>query len=108
MFVRLPKPIADYVDAIHRLDVEGMVRPFASDGAVHHQGRRHQGPLAIRTWVQETSAADGTVFTPDTVCHETGRIVVEGVRTGGLESSPRRFVLTFDLEGDAIRTLEIP
>lgn len=107
MFVKLPKPIADYVDAIARRDVEGMVQPFATDGVVSHDGRRHQGHLAIRTWIQETAAANGTIFTPDTVCHETGRIVVEGVKAGAFEGSPRRFVLGFDLDGDSIRAMEI-
>ncbi|KDP95888.1 hypothetical protein ER13_06370 [Brevundimonas sp. EAKA] len=107
MYVRLPNPIADYVDAIARGDVEGMVQPFAADGVVvSDDGRRHQGRPAIRTWIQETSAANGTVLTPDTLCHETSRIVVEGVKTGDFEGSPRRFVLAFELDGGAIKTME--
>ena len=107
MFVKLPNPVAAYVDAIARRDVEGVVQLFAADGVVTDDGRRHKGRLAIRTWVQETSAANGTVLTPDTVCYETGRVVVEGLKAGDFEGSPRRFVLAFDLDGDAIKTMEI-
>jgi SnoaL-like domain len=107
MFVRLPHPIADYVDAIARRDVEGMVQTFAADGAVNDRGSRHQGRQAVRAWIENTSAANGTVFTPDTLCHETGKIVVEGVKAGDFEGSPRRFVLAFELDGDVIKTMEI-
>jgi hypothetical protein len=107
MFVRLPQPISDYVDAVARRDVEGMVQTFAADGAVNHGGRRHQGHQAVRAWIQDTSAANGTVFIPDTLCHETGKIVVEGVKAGDFAVSQRRFVLAFELDGDAIKTMEI-
>lgn len=107
MFVKLPKPIADYVDARARRDVDGMVQPFAADAVVRDDGQQHQGRPAIRTWVQQATIAQPGALTPDTVCYETGRIVVEGVRTGVFEGSPRRFALAFDLEGDAIRTMEI-
>lgn len=107
MFVKLPNPVAAYVDAIARRDVEGIVQLFAADGVVTDDGRSHRGHLAIRTWIQETSAANGTVLTPDTVCYETGKVVVEGVKAGDFEGSPRRFALAFDLDGDTIRTMEI-
>lgn len=107
MYVKLPDPIAQYVEAIARGDVEAMVHPFAADAVVSDGGRTHQGHPEIRTWIQETSAADGTVLTPDTLCYETGKIVVEGVKAGDFEGSPRRFVLAFELDGDAIKTLEI-
>ncbi len=103
----LPKPIADYVEANARLDVDGMLRPFAADPLVLDNGARHEGRAALRTLLEEAVVRVRAVFTPDTVRHEAGQVVVEGPAHGDFKGSPLRFTYRFSLENDAIKALEI-
>lgn len=103
----LPKPIAAYVDANADLDVDGMLKPFAADAVVHDDGGRHQGHAELKTWLEEAVVAAKAIFTPDTVRHENGQVVVEGPAHGDFKGSPIRFTFCFTLDRDAIKTLEI-
>jgi hypothetical protein len=47
------------------------------------------------------------IFTPDTIRHEDGQVVVEGPARGDFKGSPIRFTYRFTLENDAIKALEI-
>jgi hypothetical protein len=47
------------------------------------------------------------IFTPDTVRHEDGQVVVEGPAHGDFEGSPIRFTYRFTLGNEAIQALEI-
>lgn len=103
----LPKPIADYVEANARLDADGMLKAFAADAVVEDDGGRHSGQAELRTWLEQATIAARAVFTPDTVRHEEGQVVVEGPTHGDFEGSPIRFTLRFTLQDDAIQALEI-
>ena len=103
----LPKPITDYIEANARLDVDGMLKPFAADALVLDNGRRHEGHVALRTLLEEEVVAAKAIFTPDTVRHEKGQIVVEGPAHGDFPGSPLRFTYRFSLANDAIQALEI-
>jgi hypothetical protein len=103
----LPKPIAAYVEANAELDVDGMLMPFAADAVVCDDGGRHQGHAELRAWLEEAVIAAKAIFTPDTVRHQNGQVVVEGPAQGDFKGSPIRFTFCFTLESDAIQTLEI-
>lgn len=103
----LPKPIADYVEANARLDVDGMLKPFATDAVIVDNGHRHEGYAEIRTLFEEEVVAVKAIFTPDGVRRENGKIVVEGPAHGDFEGSPIRFTYDFTLKNDTIKTLEI-
>jgi hypothetical protein len=103
----LPKPIADYVEANARLDVNGMLKPFAADALVLDNGVRHEGHAELRTLLEEAVVGTKAIFTPDTVRHEKGQVVVEGPARGDFKGSPLRFTYRFSLENDAIKALEI-
>ena len=103
----LPKPIADYVAANARLDVDAMLRPFAADAVVLDNGGRHEGHTEVRTLLEEAVVAAKAIFTPDTVRHENGQVVVEGPAHGDFKGSPIRFTFRFTLEDGAIEALEI-
>ena len=103
----LPKPIADYVEANARLDVDGMLKPFAADAVVLDNGGRHEGHAEVRTLLEEAVVAAKAIFTPDTVRHENGQVVVEGPAHGDFKGSPIRFTFRFTLENGAIEALEI-
>jgi hypothetical protein len=103
----LPKPIAAYVEANAELDVDGMLQPFAADAVVYDDGGHHRGHTELRTWLEEAVIAAKAIFTPDTVRHENGQVVVEGPAHGDFKGSPIRFTFCFTLQSDAIKTLEI-
>ena len=103
----LPAPIAAYVEANVRLDVDGMLEPFAADAVVHDNGAVHHGLAGIRTLLEEAVVPAKAIFTPDTVRHENGQVVVEGPAHGDFPGSPIRFTYRFTLDNDAITTLEI-
>jgi ketosteroid isomerase-like protein len=103
----LPKPIADYVDANKRLDIEAMLMPFADDAVILDNGQRFTGLAAIRTLFEEEVIPVKAIFTPDSVRHENGNIIVEGPAHGDFKGSPIRFTYDFTLENNAITMLDI-
>lgn len=105
--IELPKPIADYVEANARLDVDGMLKPFSANAVILDNGKRFEGHAEMRTLLEEAVVGAKAIFTPDTVRHEDDQVVVEGPAHGDFPGSPLRFTYGFTLENDAIKTLEI-
>ena len=105
--IELPKPIADYVAANARLDVDGMLSPFTSDAVLFADGGRHEGYAGMRALFEEAVIPVKAIFTPDAVQHESGQVVVKGPADGDFPGSPIRFTYRFTLENDAIKVLEI-
>lgn len=105
--LRAPKPITDYVEANARLDVDGMLKPFATDAVLLDNGRRLEGHAELRKLFEDEVVAVKAIFVPDAVRHEGGQIVAEGPAHGDFKGSPIRFTYRFTLENDAIKTLEI-
>ncbi|MET0389703.1 MAG: nuclear transport factor 2 family protein [Polyangiales bacterium] len=102
-----PKPIADYVEANAQLNLAGMLKPFAADAVVLDNGARHEGHVELKTLLEEAVIGAKAIFTPDTVSHTNGQVVVEGPAHGDFKGSPIRFTYRFTLENDAIKALEI-
>lgn len=107
MIADLPKPISDYVQANARLDLDGMLRPFAPDAVVQDDGGRHEGTDALRRWIQDATIASAAIFTPDTVRHQDGLVILEGPTHGNFAGSPLRFTLRFGIDDEHIRSLDI-
>lgn len=107
MSIDLPGPIADYVSANARLDVDGMVKPFVRDAVFVDNGKRFEGQAAIRKLFDEEVLPVKAIFTPDTLREEDGQVVVEGPARGDFPGSPLRFTYRFTLVGGAIETLEV-
>jgi len=103
----LPTPVAEYVEANAQLDLDGMLKPFAADAVVHDISTVHQGHAEIRALLEEAVIPAKAIFTPDTVRHEDGQVVVEGPAHGDFPGSPIRFTYRFTLENDAIKALGI-
>jgi ketosteroid isomerase-like protein len=107
MPIDLPKPIADFVQANARLDVDGMVKPFTPDAVILDNGKRFEGQDEARSLFDDEVVPVKAIFTPDAVRHEDDQIVLEGPAHGDFKGSPIRFTYRFTLEGDAIKGLEI-
>ncbi|QAY75603.1 nuclear transport factor 2 family protein [Sphingosinicella sp. BN140058] len=106
MSIDLPGPIADYVKANARLDVDGMVKPFLTDALFIDNGKRFEGHAAIRKLFEEEVVPVKAIFTPDTLREDNGQVVVEGPAHGDFPGSPLRFTYRFTLVDGAIETLE--
>lgn len=103
----LPRPIAAYVEANARLDVDGMLKPFTRDAVLIDNGKRLEGHAKLRTLFEDEVVAVRAIFTPETVRHENGQFIVEGPAHGDFPGSPIHFTYRFTLENDAIKALEI-
>lgn len=107
MTIHLPKPIADYVEANARLDIDGMVKPFLRDAVFIDNGKHFEGQAAIRHLFEKEVVPVKAIFTPDTVRDDDGDVVVEGPAHGDFPGSPLRFTYRFTLVDGAIRTVEV-
>lgn len=107
MSLELPPPIADFVEANARLDVDAMLKPFAADTVVLDNGGRHEGHAELRALFEEAFIPVKAIFIPDSVRQQNGKVVVEGPAHGEFPGSPIRFTYAFTLEDDAIKALEI-
>ena len=106
MPMTLPTPIADYVEANGRLDLEGMLASFLQNAVFIDNGKRYEGLAEIRRLLKQEAIAVKAIFTPDTVRGEGGDVVLEGPAHGEFPGSPLRFTYRFTLAQDAIKTLE--
>ena len=102
----LPNPIADFVEANARLDIDGMLKPFLRDAVFIDNGKHFEGQAAIRQLFEKEVIPVKAIFTPETVREEGGDVVVEGPAHGTFPGSPIRFTYRFTLANDAIQTLE--
>ena len=103
----LPPPIAAYVEANARLDLDAMLAPFAQDAVVLDDGGRHEGKEALAAWIQAATLDNKAVFAPDAWREEDGLVVVEGLTRGDFKGSPIRFTFRFTLVDGAIAAVEI-
>jgi hypothetical protein len=107
MSIDLPTPIADYVEANARLDLDSMLKPFRRDAAFIDNGKRFEGQAAIRHLLEEEVIPVKAIFTPDTLRESGGDFVVEGPAHGDFPGSPLRFTYRFTLVDGAIKALEV-
>lgn len=107
MPIALPKPIADYVAANARLDIDGMMKPFLRDAVFIDNGKRFEGQAAIRQLFEDDVIPVKAIFVPDAVRHAGDEVVVEGPAHGEFPGSPLRFTYRFALVDGAIKTIEV-
>ena len=107
MSLDLPKPIADYIEANARLDLDGMLKPFVADAVFIDNGKRFEGQTAIRHLLEEEVIPVKAIFTPDVVRKEGGDVVIEGPARGDFPGSPLRFTYRFTLVSGAIKMLKV-
>lgn len=107
MTSELPSPIADFVEANARLDLDGMMKSFAADAVFLDNGKRFEGHAEIRSLLKEMVVDLKAIFTPDAVRHEDEVVVVEGPAHGNFPGSPIRFTYRVELGGDAIKTMDV-
>lgn len=107
MSLNLAKPIAEFIEANARLDIEGMTKPFSPDAVLLDNGKTFAGQAAIRRLFNEEVLPVKAIFTPETMRQEDGTVVLEGPGHGNFPGSPIRFIYRFTLTDNAIKNLEI-
>lgn len=106
MSLNIPKPVAEYIEANARLDLEGMMKHFAKDTVFIDNGKHYVGLSKIRQLLEEEAIAVKAIFEPDTAREENGDFILEGPAHGDFPGSPLRFTYRFTMAQDAIKTLE--
>ncbi|WP_295214474.1 nuclear transport factor 2 family protein [uncultured Brevundimonas sp.] len=103
----LPSPIADYVEANARLDLDGMIKTFAAEAVLLDNGKRFKGHGEIRALLKTMVIDLKAIFTPDAVRHEGPAVVMEGPAQGDFPGNPIRFTYRVEFDGDVIKTMEV-
>jgi ketosteroid isomerase-like protein len=104
--IDLAEPIADFVEANARLDIDGMMKPFLCDAVFIDNSKHFEGKAAIRKLFEEEVIPVKAIFEPDTVREVGGDIIVEGPAHGNFPGAPLRFTYRFTLVDGSIKTLE--
>jgi len=106
MTTNLPEPVAAYLSANNRHDIETMLVPFATDPVVKDEGQERRGRAAIREWMEETRRSQPVLEVAEIVNQGSSTIVTASVSTksGG---APARLRFAFKLDGRQIAHLEI-
>ena len=107
MPVRLPPPIALYVEAENAGDVESLSECFAPDAVVRDERHTYEGLAAIKSWKAETKRKYQHTVEPLALARKGDRIVVTSRLTGNFPGSPIEVEFVFKLDGDKIASLEI-
>jgi hypothetical protein len=107
MPVDLPPPIAAYIAAENRGDMDALADCFAKDAVVRDESKTIKGLAAIKQWKAETTRKYQHKIEPLTLAYEEDKIVVNNRLTGNFPGSPIELEFVFTLEGYKIVSLEI-
>jgi hypothetical protein len=103
----LPEPVAAYLAAANRHDVEAVLSTFGEDACVADEGRERHGPTELRAWIEDTT----TKYAPTTevlaIAGTTRQPVVTARVSGTFPGSPLDLTYAFVLEDDRIVRLAI-
>jgi len=107
MPIRLPDPIARYVQIANSGTAEAAAECFAPDATVRDEGQTHEGVAAIRNWMAATKQKYGHTIAPLELEQRDDRSVLKARLTGNFPGSPITVNFSFRLAGGRIRALEI-
>ena len=107
MTIALTGPVAAFFDAERSGDLEALARCFGERATVRDEGRRIQGPDAIRRWMKDAKAKYHHTAEPLAVSHRDGTTVVTARVAGAFPNSPLDLEHVFVVEGWRVVSLEI-
>jgi ketosteroid isomerase-like protein len=107
MSIDLPTPIAIYVDAENRGDVEALAQCFSEDAVVRDEDQTIQGLAAIKQWKAETRKKYQHTVEPLACAQKGGKTIVTNRLTGNFPGSPIELEFVFTLDGNKIVALDI-
>jgi hypothetical protein len=107
MSVDVPTPIALYIAADNRGDIEALTECFAEHAVVRDQGQTIEGLDAIKRWKVETKRKYRYTVEPLSSTQKDEKTIVTSRVTGNFPGSPIDLQFIFGLDGDKIASLEI-
>lgn len=103
----LPKPIARYIAAVNRGDIEALAECFAGNAVVRDENQTMEGLAAITRWMAETKEKYQNTMEPLASVPKEGQTIVTNRLSGNFPGSPIELEFVFTLNGDKITSLEI-
>jgi ketosteroid isomerase-like protein len=103
----LPTPIAIYIDAENRGDMEALAQCFTEDAVVRDEGETIEGLAAIKQWKAETRKKYQHTIEPLASVQKDDKTIVTNRLTGNFPGSPIELEFVFTLDGNKITLLEI-
>lgn len=103
----LPAPVAAYLEASNRHDIDAMLTPFSTTATVKDEGQERQGTVALREWMEETIRNYQPTVEILDVTGTDGGTVVTGRVSGTFPGSPVDLRYAFTLADEKISRLEI-
>ena len=107
MSIDLPPPIAIYIAAENRDDIEALEQCFVNDAVVRDENQTIEGLDAIKQWKAETKRKYQHTIEPLSVEQKEGKTIVTNRLTGNFPGSPIELEFVFTLKGYKIVSLEI-
>jgi SnoaL-like domain len=104
-------PVAAYVEATNRFDLEGLVELFADDALVNDQLRDCWGKPAIREWAERDIVGQSLTMDVTTVIEHYGHFIVTANVRGKFDMTglpdPLAYAFYFTAHGERIVQLII-
>ncbi len=107
MSIKVPGPVANYLEAEKAKDADRLAGCFAADGLVHDEGHDYRGVEAIAAWKKEADAKYRFVMEPLEASVNGKAVKVRARLSGNFPGSPVELDHRFTLAGDKISSLEI-
>jgi hypothetical protein len=105
----LPDPIAAYVEATNRGDLETLLDQFADDALVNDQLRDHWGRDAIRAWASRDIVGERLTMAVIGVVLHHGHVIVTAAVDGAFDKRglPEPLVYCFYFAHEASRIVQL-
>ena len=107
MSIKLPDPIARYVQIANSDTPEAVPECFAPDAIVHDEGQTYEGVAAIKNWMAATKRKYGHTVAPLELTERGGQSILKARLAGSFPGSPITVNFSFVLADGKIRSLEI-
>lgn len=107
MTASLPPSVQNYFSGKNARDFDVAVSGFGQSAVVLDEGRAHEGPVAIRAWLEETVARYDDQATVRSVASSGNGVEVRAEIAGTFPGSPILLRFDFILEDGHISRLEI-
>jgi len=85
--VQVPQPVNDLIDAMNRYDLDGFMKPFATDALVNDRHRQFWGTDAIRKWAELEITGDRVTMDPYHIVNHHGDVIITAAIDGDYDKS---------------------
>ncbi len=105
--MKLPKVIADLLEAQGKYDSMAFAGNFSDDASVHDEGKTYRGKTEIRQWNEMTNSKYKTKYEPLEVTTEGDKVTLMARISGTFDGSPAIIKYYFEIKNGKIRSLRI-